>query len=101
MCDLVTGVQTCALPISNRARLSVETRLTHIMKVVRARAAASPAAEGLGGIAVAVVIYIGGSSSTLTLGTLTAFIYAALSAYQPLKSLANLKHALQDRKSVV
>jgi len=80
----------------DRARLSVETRLSHVMRVVRARAAASPAAEALGGIAVAVVIYIGGSSSTLTLGTLTAFIYAALSAYQPLKSLATLNTALQE-----
>jgi subfamily B ATP-binding cassette protein MsbA len=79
-----------------RARQSVETRLGHIMKVVRARAAASPATEALGGIAVAVVIYIGGSSETLTLGTLTAFIYAALSAYQPLKALSNLNTALQE-----
>jgi subfamily B ATP-binding cassette protein MsbA len=80
----------------DRAARSVETRLNHIMKVVRARAAASPAAEALGGIAVAVIIYIGGSSTTLTLGTLTAFIYAALSSYQPLKSLANLNTALQE-----
>ncbi|HEX6958584.1 MAG TPA: ABC transporter transmembrane domain-containing protein [Ferrovibrio sp.] len=79
-----------------RARQSVETRLGHIMKVVRARAAASPTAEALGGIAVAVVIYIGGSSTALTLGTLTAFIYAALSAYQPLKSLSTLNTALQE-----
>lgn len=79
-----------------RARSSVDARLGHIMKVVRARAAASPATEALGGIAVAVVIYIGGTTDTLTLGTLTAFIYAALSAYQPLKALANLNTALQE-----
>jgi subfamily B ATP-binding cassette protein MsbA len=79
-----------------RARQSVEARLGHVMKVVRARAAASPATEALGGIAVAVIIYIGGSSETLTLGTLTAFIYAALTAYQPLKALANLNTALQE-----
>ena len=79
-----------------RARLSVDTRLGHLMKVVRARAAASPTTEALGGIAVAVVIYIGGTSETLTLGTLTAFIYAALTAYQPLKSLANFQTAMQE-----
>lgn len=79
-----------------RARQSVDTRLGHLMKVVRARAAASPTTEALGGIAVAVVIYIGGSSETLTLGTLTAFIYAALTAYQPLKSLANFQTAMQE-----
>jgi subfamily B ATP-binding cassette protein MsbA len=79
-----------------RARLSVDTRLGHMMKVVRARAAASPTTEALGGIAVAVVIYIGGSSETLTLGTLTAFIYAALTAYQPLKSLATMQTAMQE-----
>ena len=80
----------------DRARQSVDTRLSHLMKVVRARAAASPTTEALGGIAVAVVIYIGGSSETLTLGTLTAFIYAALTAYQPLKSLANFQTAMQE-----
>ncbi len=79
-----------------RARASVDTRLSHVMKVVRARAAASPTTEALGGIAVAVVIYIGGSSETLTLGTLTAFIYAALTAYQPLKSLATMQTAMQE-----
>jgi subfamily B ATP-binding cassette protein MsbA len=79
-----------------RARNSVDTRLSHLMKVVRARAAASPTTEALGGIAVAVVIYIGGTSETLTLGTLTAFIYAALTAYQPLKSLANFQTAMQE-----
>jgi subfamily B ATP-binding cassette protein MsbA len=79
-----------------RARASVDTRLGHLMKVVRARAAASPTTEALGGIAVAVVIYIGGTSETLTLGTLTAFIYAALTAYQPLKSLATMQTALQE-----
>src|SRR3546814_11165493 len=40
----------------NRARLSVETRLTHIMKVVRARPAARPAAEGPGGLPLAVTL---------------------------------------------
>jgi subfamily B ATP-binding cassette protein MsbA len=79
-----------------RARASVDTRLSHVMKVVRARAAASPTTEALGGIAVAVVIYVGGTSETLTLGTLTAFIYAALTAYQPLKSLATMQTALQE-----
>ncbi|WP_290811504.1 ABC transporter transmembrane domain-containing protein [Ferrovibrio sp.] len=80
----------------DRARQSVDTRLSHLMKVVRARAAASPTTEALGGIAVAVVIYIGGTSETLTLGTLTAFIYAALTAYQPLKSLATMQTAMQE-----
>ncbi|WP_341911586.1 lipid A export permease/ATP-binding protein MsbA [Ferrovibrio terrae] len=80
----------------DRARASVDTRLSHLMKVVRARAAASPTTEALGGVAVAVVIYIGGNSETLTLGTLTAFIYAALTAYQPLKSLANFQTAMQE-----
>lgn len=80
----------------DRARASVDTRLSHLMKVVRARAAASPTTEALGGIAVAVIIYIGGTSETLTLGTLTAFIYAALTAYQPLKSLANFQTAMQE-----
>src|SRR3546814_19921847 len=45
----------------NRARMSVETRLTHLLKVVRARAAASPAAGGPGRTAWAATIYITGT----------------------------------------
>jgi subfamily B ATP-binding cassette protein MsbA len=82
-----------------RARASVEARLRHIMRVVRARAAASPATEALGGLAVAIAIFYGGwqaASGEVTLGAFASFITALLLAYQPLKSLANLNTALQE-----
>ena len=82
-----------------RARASVETRLGHMMKVIRARAAAGPATEALGGIAVAVAIYFGGLRAVdgeMTLGSFAAFVTALLLAYQPVKSLATLNTALQE-----
>ena len=82
-----------------RARASVETRLGHMMKVIRARAAAGPATEALGGIAVAIAIYFGGLRAVegeMTLGSFAAFVTALLLAYQPVKSLATLNTALQE-----
>ena len=82
-----------------RARQSVEARLKHLMKVIRARAAASPATEALGGIAIAIAIFVGGwqaAEGEVTLGAFASFIAALLMAYQPLKSLANLNTALQE-----
>ena len=84
---------------TERARQSVEARLKHLMKVIRARAAASPATEALGGIAIAIAIFVGGwqaSAGEVTLGAFASFIAALLMAYQPLKSLANLNTALQE-----
>jgi ATP-binding cassette, subfamily B, bacterial MsbA len=82
-----------------RASASVEARLKHLMRVVRARAAAAPAIEALGGVAVALAILVGGwqaAAGQMTLGAFASFITALLLAYQPLKSLANLNAALQE-----
>ncbi len=82
-----------------RARRVVEDRLHHLTKVIRARSAASPATEALGGIAVGAAIFYGGlqaSEGEMTLGAFASFITALLLAYQPLKSLANLNTALQE-----
>ena len=84
---------------SARAREAIEARLRAIYKVVKTRAAASPIMETLGGIAVAAVIYYGGSrviAGETTPGTFFSFMTALVMAYQPMKSLANLNTALQE-----
>ena len=84
---------------TGRARASVERRLRHIMKMVRARAATSPATEALGGVAVGLAIYYGGwriAHGQMTPGDFGAFITALLMAYQPMKSLAGLNSVLQE-----
>ena len=84
---------------TERARRSVEDRLDHVMKVIRARAAASPSTEALGGIAIGIVAFIGGQqiiAGTTTPGTLGSFIAAVLMAYQPLKSLSTMNVSLQE-----
>ncbi len=84
---------------SARAQEAIEARLRAIYKVVKTRAAASPIMETLGGVAVAAVIYYGGSrviSGETTPGTFFSFVTALVMAYQPMKSLANLNTALQE-----
>jgi len=82
-----------------KASRSVERRLSHIMKVIRARSATSPATEALGGVAVGAAIYYGGwriSHGSMTPGDFGAFIISLLMAYQPLRSLASLNSTLQE-----
>lgn len=84
---------------SGRAKDAIEARLLAIYKVVKTRAAASPIMETLGGVAVAAVIYYGGSrviAGETTPGTFFSFMTALVMAYQPMKSLANLNTALQE-----
>ena len=84
---------------SRRARDAIEARLWAIYKIVKARAAATPLMETLGGIAVAAIIYYGGSrviAGETTPGTIFSFVAALVLAYQPMKSLANLNAALQE-----
>jgi subfamily B ATP-binding cassette protein MsbA len=84
---------------SARAKDAIEARLRAIYKVVKTRAAASPIMETLGGVAVAAVIYYGGSrviAGETTPGTFFSFMTALVMAYQPMKSLANLNTALQE-----
>ena len=57
-----------------------------------------PLMETLGGLAIAVIIYIGGSQVIMeqtTPGTFFSFLTALLMAYQPVKSLASLNATLQ------
>ncbi len=85
---------------TERARQSNEHRLAAMFKVIRARAAATPAIEILGGLAAAAVVYyaagFGDVQGRMTPGEFFTFITALGLAYQPLRSIANLNTALQE-----
>ncbi len=84
---------------TGRADAAIESRLAAIFKIVRARAAATPLMESLGGLAIALAILYWGfrvSEGETTPGTFASFVTALIMAYQPMKSLANLNAALQE-----
>ena len=67
-------------------------------KSSRVNSISRPLMETLGGLAIAVIIYVGGSqviSGTTTPGTFFSFLTALLMAYQPIKSLASLNATMQ------
>lgn len=83
----------------SRARATIDRVLDYTMRALRARAAASPAIEGLAGFAVGAIIYVGGYQSmqgNLTAGEFMGFITALLAVYQPLRSVANILTILQE-----
>jgi subfamily B ATP-binding cassette protein MsbA len=82
-----------------RVNDTIQRVLRHVMKGFRAKAAASPLTEGLSGIGIAGVIYVGGMSvigGSLTAGELMAFVTALMLAYQPLKTVANTQTVMQE-----
>jgi len=82
-----------------RAKKIIEDLFNLIYKSVRIRSRTRPILETLGGIAIALVIFYGGSkviSGATTPGTFFSFITALLMAYQPLKRLANFNINIQD-----
>ena len=82
-----------------RAKKIIEDLFNLIYKSVRIRSRTRPILETLGGIAIALVIFYGGSkviSGATTPGTFFSFITALLMAYQPLKRLANFNVNIQD-----
>ncbi|MFQ5784754.1 MAG: ABC transporter ATP-binding protein [Alphaproteobacteria bacterium] len=84
---------------SARATEEIEALFRLICKALRVRAASTPIMETLGGLAIAVVIYYGGSrviAGTTTTGAFFSFITALLLAYEPMKKLANLNANLQE-----
>ena len=69
------------------------------LKASRVRATTSPVMEVLGGIAVAAVIFYGGTrvlAGETTPGTFFSFVTALLMAYRPLKNLAKLNTQIQE-----
>ena len=84
---------------TQRTAGAVEARLKSWNHMVFIRAANTPVMETLGGIAVALIIFYGGTQvidGAMTVGALFSFITALLFAYQPMKSIANLNAVLQE-----
>ena len=83
----------------NRVREIAERVFALVFKSARIRSMASPIMETLGGMAVALVIFYGGSrviNQSMDPGSFFAFITALLLAYEPMKRLANLNASLQE-----
>ena len=86
----------------NIETVKVEKEVENIFQLTykssRVNSISRPLMETLGGLAIAVIIYTGGSqviSGTTTPGTFFSFLTALLMAYQPIKSLASLNATLQ------
>ena len=78
---------------------SIENIFNLTFKSIKISSIARPLMETLGGIAVAGIIWIGGSqviAGSTTPGTFFSFITALIMAYQPVKSLASLNATLQN-----
>jgi ATP-binding cassette, subfamily B, bacterial MsbA len=83
----------------DRASRIIETIFQLVQKAARVRSATHPIMESLGGVAIAVIIFYGGSqvvAGSTTPGTFASFIAALLMAYPAMKSLANLNANLQE-----
>ena len=83
-------------------KAKVEKEVENIFQLTykssRVNSISRPLMETLGGLAIAVIIYVGGSQVILgvtTPGTFFSFLTALLMAYQPIKSLASLNATLQ------
>ncbi len=82
-----------------RATGLIENLFGLFYKAARVRSLSRPIMELLGGIAIAAVVFYGGSqviAGETTPGTFFSFITALLLAYAPLKTLANLNASLQE-----
>ena len=82
-----------------RATGIIENLYNLVMKATRTRSASSPIMETLGSVAVALVIFYGGSrviTGVTTPGVFFSFVTALLLAYQPVKNLASLNANLQE-----
>ncbi len=76
----------------------IENIFNLTFKSTKVNSISRPLMETLGGLAIAVIIYIGGSQVIMeqtTPGTFFSFLTALLMAYQPVKSLASLNATLQ------
>ena len=83
----------------DRASGIIETIFRLVQKAARVRSATHPIMESLGGVAIAVIIFYGGSQvivGATTPGTFASFIAALLMAYPAMKNLANLNANLQE-----
>jgi len=82
----------------NKVEKEVDNIFQLTYKASKVNSISRPLMETLGGLAIAIIIYVGGSqviSGTTTPGTFFSFLTALLMAYQPIKSLASLNATLQ------
>ena len=82
----------------NKVEKEVDNIFQLTYKSSKVNSISRPLMESLGGLAIAIIIYVGGSqviSGTTTPGTFFSFLTALLMAYQPIKSLASLNATLQ------
>ncbi|MCI5050579.1 MAG: ABC transporter ATP-binding protein/permease [Rickettsiales bacterium] len=84
---------------TERAQSTISKLTALYFKAARVQSAASPMMETIGGIAVAGVIWYGGSqvlAGTTSPGAFFSFITAMLMAYKPAKALASMNTHLQE-----
>ena len=82
----------------NKVEKEVDNIFQLTYKSSKVNSISRPLMETLGGLAIAIIIYVGGSqviAGTTTPGTFFSFLTALLMAYQPIKSLASLNATLQ------
>ena len=82
-----------------KADATINRRLTHILKAVKARSASAPFSEALTGLGIAAALFYAGHkgiSGQMELNHFVSFIAAMMLTYQPVKSLANLVPLAQE-----
>lgn len=94
-------VKAYGMELYEKRRLGLLSELIfkHAFKSNQTRALASPIMETLGGIAIIVVVYYGGSqviAGTRTPGAFFSFITALLLAYEPMKRLSTVNANIQE-----
>ena len=83
---------------SKKVNLEIENLFNLTFKSTKVNSISRPLMETLGGLAIAIIVLVGGSqviNGITTPGTFFSFLTALLMAYQPLKSLATLNATLQ------
>ncbi|MAI28897.1 MAG: ATP-binding cassette domain-containing protein [Pelagibacteraceae bacterium TMED124] len=83
---------------TSKIEKEIENLFFLTLKSTKVNSISRPLMETLGGLAVALIVYVGGTQvigGETTPGTFFSFLTALLMAYQPLKSLATLNATLQ------
>ena len=101
--ESMTGIKTIkSFNTENFEQKKINNEIDNLFKLTlkstKVNSVARPLMETLGGLAIALIIYIGGKevlSGNTTPGTFFSFLTALIMAYQPVKSLASLNATLQ------